>query len=304
MVISSSRRTDIPAFYMSWFMDCIDRGVFEVVNPYNRRVARVPATTPPVHTIVFWSKDFGPFIAGGWGQRLRELGYHLYFQFTINSEDRLLEPNVPGLALRLEQLRTLCAQFGPRAVNWRFDPICFYRTNANGIRDNLGDAGRIAAVASEVGIERCTTSFMDRYAKIDRRARQHPEVKFLYPAPEAKMAVLRELESELAPRNIKLFTCCEAELLERLPADSSVRAGQCIPNDTLMDLFGGNLPRRRDRGQRTRSGCGCRISVDIGSYPLHPCGHACRYCYANPVADAEGVRTPSAMPRPLKADPQ
>jgi hypothetical protein len=66
IVLSASRRTDIPAFYMPWFMEGIARGEFEVVNPYSRKTTRVPATTPPVHTIVFWSKNFGPFIDGGW----------------------------------------------------------------------------------------------------------------------------------------------------------------------------------------------------------------------------------------------
>jgi hypothetical protein len=294
MVISASRRTDIPAFYMPWFMDCINRGAFEVENPYNRKVTRVPATAPPVHTIVFWSKDYGPFIEAGWGRQLTAMGYHLFFQFTLNSEDRFLEPNAPGLAQRLEQLRTLCGQFGPRAVNWRFDPVCFYRTTAHGVRDNLGDAARIAEAAAAAGIDRCTTSFMDRYAKIERRTRQHPGAGFLYPEPETKLAVLLALERELGARGIRLFTCCEAGLLERLPAGSGVAAGRCIPNEDLMALFGGDLPRRRDRGQRVGSGCGCRESVDIGSYRLQPCGHGCRYCYANPLANAGVSRAAAA----------
>jgi hypothetical protein len=96
-VISASRRTDIPAFFMPWFMEGIARGEFEVTNPYNRRVTRVAAAAPPVHTIVFWSKNFGPFLEGNYGGRLQAMGYHLYFQFTINSENRVLEPNLPGL---------------------------------------------------------------------------------------------------------------------------------------------------------------------------------------------------------------
>jgi hypothetical protein len=32
IVISASRRTDIPAFYMPWFMERVERGVFEVVK--------------------------------------------------------------------------------------------------------------------------------------------------------------------------------------------------------------------------------------------------------------------------------
>jgi len=128
MVLSASRRTDIPAFFMPWFMEGIARGEFEVTNPYNRRVTRVAATVPPVHTIVFWSKNFGPFLEGDYGGRLQALGYHLYFQFTINSENPVLEPNLPGLDQRLEQLQRLCDRFGLRSVNWRFDPICFYRS--------------------------------------------------------------------------------------------------------------------------------------------------------------------------------
>ena len=67
IVISASRRTDIPAFFMPWFMQGIARGAFEVTHPFTRRVSRVVATTPPVHTIVFWSKNFGPFLEGGYG---------------------------------------------------------------------------------------------------------------------------------------------------------------------------------------------------------------------------------------------
>ena len=132
LVISASRRSDIPAFYMTWFMQCIERGEFAVTNPFNRRVTRVPATAPPVHTIVFWSKNFGPFLEAGWGDHLIRRGYHLFFQFTLNSEDLLLEPNLPALSQRLEQLHRLSDRFGPQAVNWRLDPICHYRWNGDG----------------------------------------------------------------------------------------------------------------------------------------------------------------------------
>ncbi len=81
IVISASRRTDIPAFYMSWFMQQIQKRSFEVINPYNRKKAVVPAIPDKVHTIVFWSKNFGPFIEGGHGQTLAAMGYNLFFQF-------------------------------------------------------------------------------------------------------------------------------------------------------------------------------------------------------------------------------
>ena len=104
IVISASRRTDIPAFYMKWFMQQIKNGHFEVVNPYNRHVSIVPATPDKVHTILFWSKNFGPFIKSGFGEKLRKTGFNLYFNFTINFKEPLFEPNVPDLEERICQL--------------------------------------------------------------------------------------------------------------------------------------------------------------------------------------------------------
>jgi hypothetical protein len=280
IVLSASRRTDIPAFYMPWFMEGIARGEFEVVNPYNRKATRVPATTPPVHTIVFWSKNFGPFIDGGYGPRLQKMGYHLFFQFTITSEDRVLEPRVPPLAPRIEQLRHLCGTYGPRAVNWRFDPVCLFRRNGAEVRDNLGDLARIAAAAAAAGIRRCTASVMDHYPKIGRRTSGLADFAFVEVALEEQAGVLLRMEALLAASGIRLFTCCEKELLAALPAGATVQAGACIPSGLLMELFGGELSLRRDTGQRVRAGCECRVAVDIGSYHLHPCGHGCLYCYA------------------------
>jgi hypothetical protein len=101
IVLSASRRTDVPAFYMDWFMRSIEQGFFEVTNPYNRRKSIVAATPDKVHTIVFWSKNFARFLDHHYGDFLQRQGYHLFFNFTINSENPLLEPHVPPLQQRL-----------------------------------------------------------------------------------------------------------------------------------------------------------------------------------------------------------
>ncbi|MBL7195302.1 MAG: DUF1848 family protein, partial [Desulfobacterales bacterium] len=111
IVISASRRTDIPAFYMRWFMEQIQNKYFEVINPYNRHVSVTPARPDMVHTIVFWSKNFGPFIEGKFGEKLLKMGFNLFFNFTINSDSPILEPNVPPLKERLKQLEYLCGNF-------------------------------------------------------------------------------------------------------------------------------------------------------------------------------------------------
>ncbi len=286
IVLSASRRTDIPAFYMDWFMDRIRRGTFEVTNPYNGRVSIVPVTRDRVHTIVFWSKNFDPFIASGNGESLLKMGYHLFFNFTVNTVAPALEPNVPTLANRIAQLEELCYRFGSDAVNWRFDPICFYLTHGETLQDNLGDFFQIADHAGSIGIKRCITSFMDDYPKIQRRLRSKSnggnQISFIDPPPEKKVAVLLKMETILTKRNIALLICCENEVYHKLPADSSIQGSSCISNELLVSLSGGSLYLQKDKGQRIKAGCGCQVSVDIGSYRDHPCYHNCLFCYANP----------------------
>ncbi len=267
---------------MPWFMECIERGVFEVVNPFNRHIKKIPATPADVHTIVFWSKDFGPFLKYDYGQKLQKAGYHLFFNFTVNSISPMLEPQVPPLDVRLSQLKQLGDQFGPRAINWRFDPICFFKIGDGRVQDNLGDLSRIAAKAAETGIERCITSFMDPYPKIEKRLATRPDFLFWNPPLKAKQQIILKMEKILALEKVKLMLCCEKDVLDRLPDNISVTQSACIPNDLLVALFGGRLALSRDTGQRIQKGCGCKVSVDIGVYHRHPCHHNCLFCYANP----------------------
>ena len=284
IVISASRRTDIPAFYMNWFMQRIEKGFFEVINPYNRKAAIVPATSAKVHTIVFWSKNFGPFIENGYGQTLATMGYNLFFNFTINSDSALLEPQVPPLTERFNQLDMLCQMFDAHNVTWRFDPICFFKTKQKDICDNLHDFVLIADRAFHCGISRCITSFMDDYPKIRKRVEILPGFAFIDPPLETKREILLNIKKTLAAKNVDLFTCCEKQVLETLPANAGIKPSACIPNCLLVERFGGNLSFKKDAGQRIKDGCGCMVSVDIGSYQLHPCYHNCLFCYANPAS--------------------
>jgi hypothetical protein len=282
-ILSVSRRTDIPAFYMPWFMDQLRGGIIEVVNPFNRHVRRVEVSPERVHTMVFWSKNFAPFLDGGYGEQLQAMGYHLFFNFTVNSQLPILEPGVPRLSTRLDQLRELCRRFGQAAVQWRFDPICHYRMAAGGVQNNLTDFRTIAAVAGQCGIDLCITSFMDHYRKIARRVEDG--FTFVEPSAAQKTAIVQDMQQILTPLNIDLALCCEQNVLDTLPLGSRIRSAACISGPRIMAVHGGRVSTRRDPGQRRASGCGCSVSVDIGSYHLHPCYHNCLFCYANPSRD-------------------
>ena len=63
MIVSASRRTDIPCCHAAWFMERIRAGFCLVRNPRNpRSVSRVPLTPDVVDCIVFWTKDPAPLM--------------------------------------------------------------------------------------------------------------------------------------------------------------------------------------------------------------------------------------------------
>lgn len=79
MIISASRRTDIPAFYAPWFFNRLQEGYLLVPNPFDpRTLSRISLGRDVVDCIVFWTKNPAPMLP-----RLGELsGYNYYFQYT------------------------------------------------------------------------------------------------------------------------------------------------------------------------------------------------------------------------------
>ena len=281
-ILSASRRTDIPAFYMEWFMAGIAKGVFEVLNPYNQHRRQVPARPHQVHSIVFWSKNFGPFLRDSFDRRLQGKGYHLFFNFTINTASPVLEPHVPSLGERLRQMAVLAERHDPRTITWRFDPICFFRTAPHdALRHNLDDLETIADAAARLGIRRCVTSFVDLYRKV--LIRLPPKgLELVDPPLDVKSEILVSIAEKLRERDIALGVCCEQVVREALPPGTGIHPAACIPGPLLARLFGSDMLLKKDPGQRRAAGCTCNAAVDIGSYRWHPCYHNCLFCYANP----------------------
>jgi len=278
-VLSISRRSDIPAHYLDWFMASVATGEALVDHPYTHDTRTVPLTPESVHTLVFWTKNIAPFLERGCDRILREKGFHLYFNLTVNSASPILEPGVPPLEERLSAMSELCRRVGPRAVAWRFDPICHFRDQKGNACDNLHDFSRIARSARDAGITRCITSFVDLYPKVLRRCRAAGIELTELPIHE-KVAIALRLNGELQHLGIDLFTCCENELQAALPFGSGITPAACIPGPLLAGLYGGGISLARDTGQRKEAGCRCTTSRDIGSYTRHPCPAGCLYCYA------------------------
>ncbi|WP_141011145.1 DUF1848 family protein, partial [Escherichia coli] len=64
MIISASRRTDIPAFYHDWFMNRIKEGFLLIRNPYNyHQVKRISLLPEDIDAIVFWTRNPGKMLS-------------------------------------------------------------------------------------------------------------------------------------------------------------------------------------------------------------------------------------------------
>ena len=63
MIISASRRTDIPAFYSEWMENRLKAGYVLTRNPRNpHQISRISLTPEEVDGIVFWTKNPTPML--------------------------------------------------------------------------------------------------------------------------------------------------------------------------------------------------------------------------------------------------
>lgn len=91
MIISASRRTDIPYFYTDWFFQQVKQGCTYVKNPYNNQERKVSLLPGDVNCFVFWTKNPTPMIKKLY---LLDKEYNYYFQFTLNPYENEIEVNL------------------------------------------------------------------------------------------------------------------------------------------------------------------------------------------------------------------
>jgi DNA repair photolyase len=268
-IISASRRTDLPAFYLDWLIEHLNQGSVSVTNPmYPANVSEVSLRPKDVYCLALWSKDFGKFL-----QHVDEFkDYAMYFIFTIN-DNTVWEPHLPPLEHRLLQLEELADIYGPQCIEYRFDPIVFWRKDG-AIMNNLEYFEFVLDWVSNAGVDNCTISFATWYPKVIERAIKHRLVHY-DPSNGEKIAITRNLAAYGKKVGVKLYSCCNA-ILTAIP---NVYKSHCIDGAKLQQLFGSSCSVAK---HPTRSQCGCTFSRDIGNYNEQLCQHGCIYCYANP----------------------
>ena len=297
MIVSASRRCDLPAFRMDWLMERLREGRVEVPNPYDARRSRLVGLAPAeVDCLVFWTRDPRPVAARA--RELEELGYRFYAQVTITGYPPELEPGCLRPPEAVEAFAALAEAVGPERVLWRYDPILVAAgLDADWHRRNFA----ALAAALEGRTRRVTLSLLDEYAHTRGRLERagFPGAVFGSPRgpagrprgarrpgagqaslgldapdlpPEPYPGLLAELAAIARSRGIEPLACAEPYDLSGL----GIGRGACVDPALIEKLFGIELGSGKDRGQRP--GCGCAPSVDIGEYGS--CPGACAYCYA------------------------
>ena len=164
MILSVSRRTDIPAFFGEWFINRLQDGFVCVRNPFNKNmVSKIKLNAKDVDCIVFWTKDATNFI--NYLPSIDELGYKYYFQYTITPYDKEIERNLKDKNELIDNFINLSKKIGKEKVVWRYDPILI----AKGISldwhikqfENL--CKELSGYTNKVVI-----SFLDEYKKLDK----------------------------------------------------------------------------------------------------------------------------------------
>lgn len=276
MIISASRRTDIPTYYSEWFFNRLREGYVLVRNPMNaRQISRISLSPEAVDGIVFWTKNPVPMLS-----RLGELEpYPYYFQFTLTAYGRDVEPNLPGKnGVLIPAFQELSRMAGRERVIWRYDPI--FLSDRYTVEYHCRYFRVLAAKLGEY-TEKCTVSFLDFYRSTARNMRSL-HIREMTAAQQREMM---ERFSEIAGEyGLYIDTCSEAISLE----DLGISHASCVDRERLERIGGYRLNVGRDRNQRKE--CGCAASVDIGAYDT--CGNGCLYCYAtdSPPRAAERVR--------------
>ncbi len=265
MIISASRRTDIPSFYSEWFFNRLKEEYVLVRNPMNfRQVSRISLSPDVVDGIVFWTKNPAPML-GKLGALEK---YPYYFQFTLNAYGQEVERGLPSKEDELIPVfGRLAKEIGRERVVWRYDPVFL-----NGKYTEEYHLRRFDEFASRLApfTEKCIISFLDMYRNIKNNIKP---LDLQIPAEAQQYEMMAGFADTAQKYGIGLDTCAEANDFSAL----GVRRAHCIDKERLEKIGGFGLNIDADRNQRKL--CGCAMAIDIGAY--NTCRNGCLYCYAN-----------------------
>lgn len=265
MILSVSRRTDVPNYFSEWFYNRIDEGFLLVRNPINlRQISRIELSPDVVDCIVFWTKNPKNML-----YKLNKLdAYNYYFQFTLTGYGKDVEPNIPDkISEVIPTFKELSRRIGRERVVWRYDPILL--NDKYTVDYHVRAFGRIAEQL-DGSTDRAVISFVDLYAKTVRNMKG---LNVKRETADDVRALAANLAQIAAKHGITLETC--SELFDF--GEFGIAHGSCIDKRLIEKIIGCEIKCDKDKNQRNE--CGCVESIDVGAY--NTCANGCKYCYAN-----------------------
>lgn len=265
MIISASRRTDIPSYYSKWLINRLKEKYVLVRNPMNiHQVSKIDLSPDVVDAIVFWTKNPTPMLP--YLEQIKDYTY--YFQFTLSAYGPDVEKNLPSKnKIIIPTFQQLSREIGKEKIIWRYDPIFFNEQYSMEYHCKYFEV-----LASKLGdyTEKCTVSFMDMYRNTERNVKTLSIVKDTY---EMQVELLQRFVEIAREYGLYIDTC--AEIGDFL--NIGVEHAHCIDRERIERIGGFKLNVDKDTNQRAE--CGCVASIDIGAY--NTCKNGCLYCYAN-----------------------
>ena len=257
MIISASRRTDIPSLHTKWFLNRLKEEYVITQNPISKNnFYKIPLNKNIVDIIVFWSKN--PNI--DFLKEVKDLGYEFYLHFTITPYNKNIERNIPDKNLLIRNFQIISKLFGKEKIIWRYDPIIlnddfdanYHLNNFKNFADSLNGY-----------TDECIFSFVQIYSKIKNNIKNIND--------DDKLLLIENMKEISEKNNIKLKSCSQD--FDNIRVEKSA----CIDKERIQKILGYSIIEKKDKSQRKL--CNCIESIDIGMY--NTCTNGCIYCYAN-----------------------
>ena len=260
MIISASRRTDIPSLHTKWFLNRLKNKYVIVQNPINKNsYYKIKLDKDIVDIIVFWSKnpniDFLKYV--------NDLGYKFYLHFTITPYNKNIEKNIPDKNILIDNFISISKLFGKEKIVWRYDPIIL--NDDFNIDYHINNFRKFAYKLNGY-TEECIFSFIQVYKK------NKNSIKNINDNNDDKISLIKTIKEISEKNNIKLKSCSQD-----FDNFSIEEKSACIDKERIQKILGYNIKEKKDKSQRKL--CNCIESIDIGMY--NTCTNGCIYCYAN-----------------------
>ncbi len=263
MILSVSRRTDIPQFYCDWFFNRLKERYVFVRNPFNpRQISKVEMTESTIDALVFWSKNPAPLF-----KRWREIDFPFGVQFTLTPYDCSIEESVEQKKKLIDLFGEMGQVLGKERMVLRYDPILF--TKQWGSERHM-EAFEKTFLPLKDSLEKCVINFLIPYKKTARNFED-----YFLPEEPLKKKLIQQMANLTHAHGVRLEGCLQ-------PWNQGIEhfyAGACLNAEWIEKITQKKWIKaaKKDSGQNPE--CGCVTSIDIGAYDT--CPHGCRYCYAN-----------------------